>query len=224
MNRQKKILNYPPYIQLAIDIPYLPTVEKLLSKISTNDFTDLLIEVGTPLMKNEGLTRIIPAIRKYYPENYIIADFKTLDVGKLEVKLGYEGGANAGVVSGLAPIETIIGFINECRNLGIDSWLDTLGLGVSEVMQKINQLKVFPNVVIIHRGIDEEISGKKSSWKIIQELKTLLPSLIACAGGIDLNTIQEPLTAGGDILIIGRAIYQADDPLKALLSFYQALR
>lgn len=223
MKLQKKLLDDPPYIQLAIDIPYLPIVEDLLSKISKSDFHELLIEVGTPLMKNEGLVRIVPVIRKYYPDNYIIADFKTLDVGKLEVKIGYEGGANAGVVSGLAPIETITGFISECRTLGIDSWLDTLGLSVREVMNKINQLQVFPNVIIIHRGIDEEISGKKSSWKIIQELKNLVPSLIACAGGIDLSTVHEPLTADGDILIIGRAIYQADNPLEALSNFYQAL-
>lgn len=223
MKLQKKLLDDPPYIQLAIDIPYLPIVEDLLSKISKSDFHELLIEVGTPLMKNEGLVRIVPVIRKYYPDNYIIADFKTLDVGKLEVKIGYEGGANAGVVSGLAPIETITGFISECRTLGIDSWLDTLGLSVREVMNKINQLQEFPNVIIIHRGIDEEISGKKSSWKIIQELKNLVPSLIACAGGIDLSTVHEPLTAAGDILIIGRAIYQADNPLEALSNFYQAL-
>lgn len=223
MKLQKKLLDDPPYIQLAIDIPYLPIVEELLSKISKSDFHELLIEVGTPLMKNEGLVRIVPVIRKYYPDNYIIADFKTLDVGKLEVKIGYEGGANAGVVSGLAPIETITGFISECRTLGIDSWLDTLGLSVREVMTKINQLQEFPNVIIIHRGIDEEISGKKTSWKIIQELKNLVPSLIACAGGIDLSTAHEPLTADGDILIIGRAIYQADNPLEALSNFYQAL-
>jgi len=93
----------------------------------------------------------------------------------------------------------------------------------NKVSQKINQLEEFPTVIIIHRGIDEEISGKKSSWKIIHELKNLIPSLIACAGGIDLSTVHEPLTAGGDILIIGRAIYQADNPLEALLNFYQTL-
>ncbi|MHA2176246.1 MAG: orotidine 5'-phosphate decarboxylase / HUMPS family protein [Candidatus Hodarchaeales archaeon] len=223
MKPQNSLLNNPPYVQLAIDIPYLSEVEKLLSKISVNLFRELLVEIGTPLMKNEGLKSIVPILRKYCPENYIIADFKTLDVGKLEVRLGYEGGVNACVVSGLAPLATILSFINECRTLGIDSWLDTLGLGVAETIKKIKQMKEFPKVIIIHRGIDEELLGKKASWKLIQELKTFVPSLIACAGGISLNTVQDPLTAGGDILIIGRAIYQADDPSKALSYFYKAI-
>ncbi len=223
MKQQKNLLSNPPYLQLAIDIPYLPEVEKILSKISKNNLDKLLIEIGTPFLKNEGLRQIVPVIRNYFPENYLIADFKTLDVGKLEVKIANEGKVNACVVSGLAPLATIISFIDECRSLGIDSWLDTLGLTLEEILYKIKQLDNFPNVIIIHRGIDEELSGKTSSWKIVQELRNFVPSLIACAGGISLDTVSGPLIHGGDILIIGRAIYNAENPYGVILDFYNAM-
>ena len=128
MNPPKQIrLDKPPYVQLAIDIPNQEQVKRVLESISHSISSKLLLEIGTPLLKNEGLLNIVPIFRSFSSNSYIIADLKTLDVGKLEVKICYQAGVNACVVSGLAPFATIENFINECSLLGIDSWLDTLG-------------------------------------------------------------------------------------------------
>jgi bifunctional enzyme Fae/Hps len=224
MNSQESNkLKTPPYIQLAIDIPIISDVRKLFMKIAEVSSSQLLIEIGTPFLKNEGLRSIVPFYREFFPSNYIIADFKTLDVGKLEVNLGVQSKVDACVVSGLAPIATINAFISECKTKNIDSWVDTLGVPFDAFEHKIKSLTIFPDVLIIHRGIDEELSGKEYSWDIIEKYKSLVPSLIAVAGGITLENIHKPLRSGSDIIIVGRAIYQADEPLVELRKFLNCL-
>ncbi|MHA1976077.1 MAG: orotidine 5'-phosphate decarboxylase / HUMPS family protein [Candidatus Hodarchaeales archaeon] len=217
-------LTTPPYIQLAIDIPLISKVRELFSQIAKISTSQLLIEIGTPFLKNEGLRSVVPFCREYFPHNYLIADLKTLDVGKLEVSLGAETGVNACVVSGLAPIATINNFISECRNSKINSWIDTLGIPFDKFKSKIKSLTSFPDVLIIHRGIDEELSGKKYTWEIIKKYRSMIPSLIAVAGGITLDNIHQPLKNGSDIIIVGRAIYQAADPLIQLNKFLASIR
>ncbi len=221
---QPRLLNSPPYLQLAIDIPEIVTVRKLFDQISVISTTQLLIEIGTPLLKNEGLRSLVPLCREFFPSNYLIADLKTLDVGKLEVNLGAKSGVDACVVSGLAPIATINNFIAECKRLQIDSWVDTLGIPFNDFEKKMKTFEIFPDVLIIHRGIDEELSGRKSTWDIINKYKAQTPSLVAVAGGITLDTVQEPLHNGSDIIIIGRAIYQAEKPSVELKKFLTSIQ
>ncbi|MHA2289521.1 MAG: orotidine 5'-phosphate decarboxylase / HUMPS family protein [Promethearchaeota archaeon] len=225
MNLSKPtILKNPPYIQLAIDIPLISEVRKLFTQLAEITTSQLLIEIGTPFLKNEGLRSVAPFCREYFPNNYLIADLKTLDVGELEVNLGYQTGVNACVVSGLAPIATINNFISECKHSNIDSWVDTLGIPFNEFKIKLKLFKSFPDVLVIHRGIDEEISGKLFTWEIIREYKRIIPSLIAVAGGITLDNIHEPLKNGSDIIIVGRAIYQAENPSSQLNKFIDSLK
>jgi bifunctional enzyme Fae/Hps len=221
--KRQRTLNNPPYIQLAIDIPDRQQVARVFDQISSVISPQLLLEIGTPLLKNEGLITTVPMFRRFSSKSYIIADLKTLDVGKLEVNLCHQTGADACVVSGLAPLATIKSFINECASLGIDSWLDTLGTDFSTLKKKIQALEEFPDVIVVHRGIDEELSGKISPWDIIQKIKSVSPSLVASAGGITLSNIQEPYRHGADIFIIGRAIYQSKNPKEEIKAFYSAI-
>ena len=220
---ERKKLNNPPYIQLAIDIPDQQKVKRVFEQISSAISPQLLLEIGTPLLKNEGLVNMVPMVRQFSPDSYIIADLKTLDVGKLEVNLCHDTGADACVVSGLAPIATIRSFISECAELGIDSWLDTLGTDFSDIEAKVQTLETFPDVIVVHRGIDEELSGKSSPWDMIQKIKSITPGLVASAGGINLSNIQEPNKFGADIFIIGRAIYQAKNPGEELEEYYSVI-
>lgn len=216
-------LNSPPYIQLAVDIPSILEVENLFTKIVDAPPNRFLFEIGTPLLKNEGLKVTSSIFRKKFPTNYIIADLKTLDVGKLEVKLAHKAKVNACVVSGLAPIATINSFIEECIELKIDSWVDTLGMNYNILNAKFKLFSTFPDVLVIHRGIDEEVSGKGSSWEIIEKVKESTSSLIATAGGLTLENIKTPRKMGSDIFIIGRAIYQSENPQQQLNSFFSAI-
>ena len=48
----------------------------------------------------------------------MIADLKTLDVGKVEADIAYEDTADAVVAAGLAPPETLDAFVHEAKTHG----------------------------------------------------------------------------------------------------------
>lgn len=53
-----------------------------------------IVEMGTPLLKNEGVANVVPAFRKQFPNAVLLADMKTMDGGGSEARGVYAGGAN----------------------------------------------------------------------------------------------------------------------------------
>jgi len=213
----------PPYLQIAIDITDFNRVEKVLEQIPRSD--KIILEAGTPLLKRYGV-EVIRRIHELKRDVFVIADLKTLDVGKVEVDLAYEHTADAVVVSGLASKETINSFIYEARRLGIYSFMDLIQ--VSDPVAKLRSLEELPDVVIFHRGIDTEIAGApaKPRWSLIKEVKEAFPEkkiLCAVAGGINPTTAADALAQGADIIIVGRYITQAKDVERACREFMPLL-
>ena len=78
----KSSLGNLKYLQIALDFINLNSALELTRKIPKEK--DIIFEVGTPLIKSEGI-RAISAIKNEVKENIVIADLKTLDVGEVEV-------------------------------------------------------------------------------------------------------------------------------------------
>ncbi len=202
----------PPYVQIALDMPDIDALKKVVSQLPKSD--RILFEVGTPLVKRYGM-EVIREIREYAKDAFVIADLKTLDVGQVEVDLAFNETADAVVVSGLASSSTINKFIYESKRLGIYSSVDMME--VNDPLGVLKGLDDPPDIVILHRGIDEESKGK-TRWQIIQDIKNELPGtkiLFSVAGGIREETAKEALKKGADILIVGRYITQSKDVEKA---------
>jgi 3-keto-L-gulonate-6-phosphate decarboxylase len=53
-----------------------------------------IVEMGTPLLKNQGVANVVPAFRKQFPEALLLADMKTMDGGAFEARAVYAGGGN----------------------------------------------------------------------------------------------------------------------------------
>ncbi|MEM2840710.1 MAG: bifunctional 5,6,7,8-tetrahydromethanopterin hydro-lyase/3-hexulose-6-phosphate synthase [Candidatus Bathyarchaeia archaeon] len=198
----------PPYLQIALDIPDLERTKKIISEVPKSD--RVIFEAGTPLIKKYG-TGVIQELREVARDVFIVADLKTLDVGQVEVDLAFEETADAVVASGLASKDTIDKFIYEAKRLGIYAFVDMMDVqNPVGVLESLNDL---PDVVIIHRGIDEERGGR-TRWELIKEIKSKFKDrkiLVAVAGGIDPSNVPAALKAGADILIVGRYITQSRD-------------
>jgi bifunctional enzyme Fae/Hps len=208
----------PPYLQISLDIPDLDRTKKIVAQIPRSD--RIILEAGTPLIKRYG-TKAISELREVARDIFIVADLKTLDVGKVEVDVAYEDTADAVVAAGLAPTETLNSFIYEAKRLGIYAMVDMLN--VEDPVSKLKTLKEFPNVIILHRGIDQE-TGKTLGLERIQELRQTFKDkkfLIAIAGGIVPETAKEALEKGADIIIIGRYITQSRDIEHAVRDFLE---
>jgi bifunctional enzyme Fae/Hps len=208
----------PPYLQIALDAPSVEGAKKVLEALPGSD--RIIIEVGTPLIKRYG-TRVISELRQTAKDKFIIADLKTLDVGKVEADIAYEDTADAVVAAGLAPPETLDATVHEAKRLGIYAIIDMLN--VDDVMTKLKSLKEFPDVVILHRGIDQE-SGRTCGLERIKLIRQAFPNkkfLIAVAGGIVPETAKEALEQGADILIVGRYVTQSRDIERAVRDFLE---
>jgi bifunctional enzyme Fae/Hps len=209
----------PPYLQIAFDIPSVERTKKIISELPKSD--RIILEVGTPLLKKYGV-KVIRDLREVAKETFIVADLKTLDVGKVEVDLAFEETADAVVASGLAASETLNGFVYEAKRLGIYAVVDMMQVG--DPVQKLLALKEFPDIVILHRPIDVEATGKTLRWEFIKEIRNAFKGkrfLMAVAGGITPETAPEALANGADIIIAGRYITQARDAEHATRKFLQ---
>jgi 3-hexulose-6-phosphate synthase len=65
-----------------------------------------MVEMGTPLLKNEGVTNVVPAFRKQFPKALLLADMKTMDGGASEARGVYAGGGNIIDFLALAGVDT----------------------------------------------------------------------------------------------------------------------
>ncbi|MCW4000309.1 MAG: bifunctional 5,6,7,8-tetrahydromethanopterin hydro-lyase/3-hexulose-6-phosphate synthase [Candidatus Bathyarchaeota archaeon] len=208
----------PPYLQIALDAPSLEGAKKVIEQLPGSD--RIILEVGTPLIKRYG-TRVIGELRKLASDKFIIADLKTLDVGKVEADIAYEDTADAVVAAGLAPPETLDATVQEARRLGIYAVIDMLN--VEDVLAKLKSINDLPDIVILHRGIDQE-TGRSCGLERIQMIRKAFPNkklLIAVAGGIVPETAKEALEQGADILIVGRYVTQSKDVERSVRDFLE---
>lgn len=211
----------PPYLQIALDIPSLEKTKSIIEELPESD--RIILEVGTPLLKKYGV-KVIQDFREIARDIFIIADLKTLDVGKVEVDLAFEETADAVVAAGVAAKETLNGFIYEAKKLGIYAVVDMMN--VEDPVKKLQTLKELPDIVILHRGIDTE-SGRTLGLERIKELKQAFADrkfLVAVAGGIIPETAREALESGADIVVVGRYVTQSKDVKRAAREFLELTR
>jgi bifunctional enzyme Fae/Hps len=209
----------PPYLQIALDNPDLERAKKVIQQLPGSD--RIIIEVGTPLIKRYG-TRVINDLRQVAKDIFVVADLKTLDVGKVEADLAYDETADAVVAAGLAPAETLDSFTHEAKRLGIYAAVDMLN--VEDPVKKLKSLKEIPDIVILHRGIDQE-TGKTLGLGLIQEIRQTFKDkkfLVAVAGGIVPETAREALQKGADIIIVGRYVTQSKDIERSVRDFLES--
>ncbi len=65
-----------------------------------------IIEMGTPLLKNEGISNVVPAFRRKFGDAILLADLKTMDGGGFEARAVYSGGGNIVDFLALAGVDT----------------------------------------------------------------------------------------------------------------------
>ncbi|MHC5012162.1 MAG: orotidine 5'-phosphate decarboxylase / HUMPS family protein, partial [Planctomycetota bacterium] len=111
-------------LQLALDFVDLHRARKAAEE-AVRGGVDLL-EVGTPLLKAEGL-EAVRALRKAFPRLEIVCDAKTMDAGRIELEAAAKAGATWGTVLGVASDATIRECVEAGANYGIRVLVDLLG-------------------------------------------------------------------------------------------------
>ncbi len=193
------------YLHVALNST-LEEAREIISQLPTSD--RILIEAGTPLIKMYGI-KAVSRIKKMAPAGaYIVADNKCADLAAREVEMMANAGANAATCLGVAPIETIDRFIEECQKFNIDSMVDMMN--VESALAVLKKLKKLPDVVMLHRGVDEtEFSKEKQiPYYQIKQIKGNYNVLVAVAGGDTIREVQRAIFNDADIVVVWKNFYQ----------------
>lgn len=183
------------YLQIAFNYD-LGMLLQILPRIPISN--RILIEAGTPLIKREGM-HAVRVIRMRWP-GHIVADLKVSDGAIGEVDMARQAGATAATVLGNAPEETLNLFIERCAELKMLSMIDLLG--VNDPLDVLRPLKKAPDIIVIHRGRDEENTrGKMIRYRQINRIRSKYDSLISAAGGVDLREARSAIFNGANIVV-----------------------
>lgn len=196
------------YLQIAFNYD-IQLVRKILPTIQYSP--RIMIEAGTPFVKKEGMDGIA-AIHRLW-KGQIVADLKTLDGAYSEVHMAQLAGATAVTTLGNAPVETLDIFVSTCASLGVNSMIDMLG--VYDPLRVVMKLQRPPDVVILHRGRDEESSrGKVIQYRHVNRLRSKYDVIISAAGGVDLKEARSAIFNGANIVVVN--LVKPGDPWEGI--------
>ncbi len=184
------------YIQIAFNHT-VGDVARILPQIPPDP--RIIIEAGTPYIKREG-TRGIRLIRNYW-RGIVVADLKVTDGAREEVMFAYNSGANAITAAGTAPTDTLNLFTEECKRFNIISMIDMLGQ--DNPLKKLLPLTIKPDVVVIHKGRDEEANPRSIiRYKDINKIRSKYGVVVSVAGGLDYESVRKAYFNGADIAVV----------------------
>jgi 3-hexulose-6-phosphate synthase len=204
-------------LQVAIDL--LTTKEALALAAKVAPYVDI-IELGTPLIKAEGLA-VITAMKNAHPDKIVFADFKTADTGELEADMAFKAGADLVTIMGAVDNATIIGAVKAAKAHGKGIVVDTIG--VTDRVKRAQEVTALGvQFVELHAGLDEQAKPGYSIQVLIDEgARAGVPYSIA--GGVNINNIAAVKRAGATVAVAGGAIYGAADPAAAAKALREAL-
>ena len=158
----------------------------------------ILIEAGTPYIKREGARGI--ALIRHMWAGIVVADIKIADGALGEVQMAHHAGADAVTVLGNAPYETLDLVIGTCRQLNMISMVDMVG--AQDPLKVLMKLKAPPDVVVLHRGRDEESTRSKViQYRHVNRLRSKYNVLISAAGGLDVKGSRSAIFNGANIVV-----------------------
>src|ERR1700739_1868807 len=150
-------------LQVAIDL--LSTTDALTLLHKVGPYVDI-IELGTPLVKLEGLS-VVKYIKAAYPDKLGFADLKTMDTGELEADLAFNAGADIMTVLGSAGDSTILGAVKSGKAHGKAVVADMIG--VADKATRLKELKALGvSWVELHAGLDEQAQAGYSIEKLLE--------------------------------------------------------
>jgi 3-keto-L-gulonate-6-phosphate decarboxylase len=111
------------------------------------------------------------------------------------------GGATAVTVLGSSPSEALDLFIARCDDLSMISMIDMLG--VQDPLRVLMRLQRPPDVVVLHRGRDEEgTRGKLIQYRHVNRVRSKFNVLISAAGGVDIKEARSAIFNGANIVVV----------------------
>jgi 3-hexulose-6-phosphate synthase/6-phospho-3-hexuloisomerase len=209
----------PPRLQVALDHVDLHRALKAAEEAVEGGAQ--VLEVGTPLLKAEGLAAV-RALRERFPRHEIVCDAKTMDAGRLELEAAAKAGATTGTVLGVASDGTVRECVEAGRNNGIRVLVDLLGCPDPVARARFAE-EAGADLVNVHCPIDEQVQGR-DPFATLRAVRAAVRIPVSVAGGITARTAPTAVAAGADVVVVGGAITKAADAARATREVLDAMR
>ncbi|KQQ05859.1 MULTISPECIES: 3-hexulose-6-phosphate synthase [unclassified Rathayibacter] len=167
-----------------------------------------ILELGTPLIKSEGLSAIT-AIKQAHPDKIVFADLKTMDAGELEADMAFKAGADLVTVLGVAGDSTIAGAVTAAKKHGKGVVVDLIGVP-DKAARAREVVALGAEFVEMHAGLDEQAEDGYTLDSLLSDGESSgVP--FSVAGGVSTTTIEAVQRSGARVAVAGGAIYGAPD-------------
>ncbi len=191
---------------IALDVTDAEKAVEMAKEVS--EFVSA-VKVNYPLVLSAGIG-IVERLKDVRP---VIADFKIADIpytSSLIAEIAFTHGVEAVIVHGFSGRETVKAVLNVAEEFGGEVYVVTELTSSCEFFEGVSEkIAVMAKELGCHGIIapgnrPEKVAKLK---RIVGDLKVLCPGIGAQGG--DAKAVVE---AGADAIIVGRAIYEAEDP------------
>ncbi|WP_087006768.1 3-hexulose-6-phosphate synthase [Gulosibacter sp. 10] len=204
-------------LQVAMDVLTTEAALELAGKVAPHVE---ILELGTPLVKSEGLAAIT-AVKRAHPDKIVLADLKTMDAGELEADIAFTAGAGLVTVLGVAGDSTISGAVAAAKKHGKGVVVDLIGVA-DKARRAKEAVALGADFVEVHAGLDEQ-AEEGFSFQTLLDAGREAGVPFSIAGGVRLDTIGQVQDAGARVAVVGGAIYGAEDPTQAAADLRAAI-
>ena len=208
----------PPILQLALDFVDLHRAVGVAEK-AVPAGVDWL-EVGTPLIKSEGLDAV-RELKRLFPGKIIVADMKIMDAGRIEVEAAAKAGAQVIDVLGTATDATIHECVEAGKNYGAQIVVDLIAVP-DPVARALQVEELGADYITVHVAIDEQMRGE-DPFATLFAVSHAVKVPVGVAGGVNSETAAQAVAHGASYVIVGGAITKAKDPAAATQEIRRAL-
>jgi 3-hexulose-6-phosphate synthase/6-phospho-3-hexuloisomerase len=178
------------------------------------------VEAGTPLIKSEGLDAV-RALRKRFPEHFVVADMKTMDAGRVEVESAAKAGASVVGVLSIASDSTIAECVEAARNYGTRIVVDLINQ--PDPVKRAKEVEgLGADYVDVHTPIDIQMRGG-DPFETLRQVCQAVSIPVGVAGGIHSENAAQAVAAGASIVIVGGAITKSTDATAATQAIRKAI-
>ncbi len=193
-------------LQLALDVLTIEDAIRIAEKLA--DYVDI-IEVGSTLAKEESAAETIMVLKRLFPDKIILADFKTMSRGSVEAAMAFDAGADIMTVCGTADNQTIKSAIERANKMKRKVMVDLLG-SEDKLKRALEIKKLKPHYICVHVCVEKNTC----SLEELKEIKEQVKIPLSVAGHITKNNIKRVLKFNPDIIVVGRGLIEAKNPVK----------
>ncbi len=207
-----------PILQVALDLLELKRAIEIAGE-AIEGGVDWL-EVGTPLIKSEGMNAI-RELKKTYKGHKILADMKTIDTGAIEVEMAAKSGADIVIILALSDNSTVAEAIRAARKYGCEIMVDLIN--VSDPVGRAKELEdLGVDYINVHVGIDQQMVGM-DPLDVLKAVVNEVSIPVAAAGGLDAEKAAACVALGADIVIVGSNIVKSRNVTESARKIREAI-